>query len=95
MLSATAVRALEDSIAAGISIVLAAVSLIELVYIAEKRSDSIDAATLQELLNSIEASDSPIAVAPLRIDVARRMASVSRDEVRDTEGDACSLSPIS
>ena len=83
MLSATALQTLEDAVAAGQPIVLAAVSLIELVYVAEKRSDSIDAETLRELLSSIQASDSPLAIAPMTVDVAHHMASVSRAQVRD------------
>ncbi len=83
MLSTTALRILEDAVAADQPIVIAAVSLIELVYIAEKRSDSIDAETLRELLASIQASGSPIAVAPMTVDVARHMISVTRTQVRD------------
>ena len=83
MLSTTALRVLEDAVAAGQPIVIAAVSLIELVYIAEKRSDSIDAETLWELLASIQASDSPIAVAPMTVDVAHHMVSINRTQVRD------------
>jgi PIN domain nuclease of toxin-antitoxin system len=83
MLSATAHQMLEDIIAAGQPIVIAAVSLIELIYVAEKRSDSIDAETLRELLASIQASDSPVAVAPMTVDVAHHMLSVSRAQVRD------------
>ena len=69
MLSTTALRVMEDAVAAGQPIVIAAVSLIELGYVAEKRSDSIDAETLRELLASIQASDSPIAIAPVTVDV--------------------------
>ncbi|MGH3930714.1 MAG: type II toxin-antitoxin system VapC family toxin [Pseudonocardiaceae bacterium] len=83
MLSTTALRVLEDAVAVDEPIVIAAVSLIELVYIAEKRSDSIDAETLRELLASIQASDSPIAVAPMTVDVAHQMTLVSRAQVRD------------
>jgi PIN domain nuclease of toxin-antitoxin system len=46
MPSMTALRMMEQSVAAGQTIVIASVYLIELVYIAEKRSDSIDADTL-------------------------------------------------
>lgn len=83
MLSTTALRVLENAVAAAQPIVIAAVSLIELVYIAEKRSDSIDAETLRELLGSIQASDSPIAIAPMTVDVAHQMVSISRTQVRD------------
>lgn len=83
MLSATAIQIMENAVAADQPIVIAAVSLIELVYIAEKRSDSIDAETLAGLLASIQASDSPIAVAPMTVDVARHMTSVDRAQVRD------------
>ncbi|MGQ0775533.1 MAG: PIN domain-containing protein [Pseudonocardiales bacterium] len=83
MLSATAIQILEDAVAADRPIIIAAVSLIELVYIAEKRSDSIDAETLAELLASIQASDSPISIAPMTVDVARHMISFSRTQVRD------------
>ncbi len=83
MLSRTALRILEDAVAAAQPIVMVAVSLIELVYIAEKRSDSIDAETLRELLASIQASDSPIAIALMTVDVAHQMVSVSRTQVRD------------
>lgn len=83
MLSTTALQMMEQSVATGQPIVIASVSLIELVYIAEKRSDSIDADTLRELLASIQASDSPIAIAPMTIDVAHHMVSVNRTQVRD------------
>lgn len=83
MLSATAIQILEDAVAADRPIIIAAVSLIELVYIAEKRSDSIDAETLEGLLASLQESDSPISIAPMTVDVARHMISVSRAQVRD------------
>jgi len=83
MLSTTALQVLEDAVATAQPIFIAAVSLIELVYIAEKRSDSIDAETLRDLLASIQASDSPIAVAPMTVGVAHHMMSVSRTQVRD------------
>lgn len=83
MLSSTVRGILEDTVAAAKSIVIAAVSLIELVYIAEKRSDSIDAETLRDLLASIQASDSPIAIAPMTVDVVQQMVSISRTQVRD------------
>lgn len=83
MLSARALQILEDTVAAGQPIIIAAVSLIELVYVAEKRSDSIDAETLRELLSSIQASDSPFAVAPMTVDVAHHITCVGRGQVRD------------
>lgn len=83
MLAATALQVLEAAVAADQPIVLAAVSLIELVYVAEKRSDSIDPETLRDLLSSIQASDSPLAVAPMTVDVAHHLAAVSRAKVRD------------
>ncbi len=83
MLSTTALQVLEDAVAAAQPIVITAVSLIELIYIAEKHSDSIDAETLRELLTSIQASDSPIAIAPMNVDVTRHRVSINRTLVRD------------
>ncbi len=48
-----------------------------------RERSSVLAETLRELLASIQASDSPIAIAPMTVDVAHQMVSVSRTQVRD------------
>lgn len=83
LLSSTARGALVDVVAAGGSIGVSAVSLIELVYVAEKRSDSIDAETLVLILDAVRGVSSPISLLPLSVEVARAMVEIPRDHVRD------------
>ncbi len=47
-------------------------------------------ATTRELLSSIQASDSPLAVAPMTVDVALHMGSLRRTQVRDPFNSRCS-----
>lgn len=72
LLSSTSRGVLEDVVAAGGSTAVSAVSLIELVYVAEKRSDSIDAETLGLVLDVVEEPSSPISLSALSVDVAGR-----------------------
>lgn len=83
MLSTDAIVVLEAAVSAGQPIFVAAASLIELVYVAEKRSDSIDADTLSRLLTLIEEPGSPITIAAMTAAVALSMIAISRDHVRD------------
>lgn len=83
MLSSTSREALENVVTAGGSIAVSAVSLIELVYGAEKRRDSIDADTLDSILDAAQESSSPISLRPLSVEVARAMIRISRSHVRD------------
>lgn len=83
MLSSASREALENVVTAGGSIAVSAVSLIELVYVAEKRRDSIDADTLGSILDAVQESSSPISLLPLSVEVARAMVEIPRDHVRD------------
>ncbi len=83
MLSSTSRNALEDVVAAGGAISVSAVSLIELVYVAEKRTDSIDAETLGSILDVVQESSSPISLLQLSVGVARAMVEIPRGQVRD------------
>ncbi|MGH3784957.1 MAG: type II toxin-antitoxin system VapC family toxin [Pseudonocardiaceae bacterium] len=83
MLSPTAVHVLDGGAEPSRRIVVSAVSLIELVYVAEKRSDSIDGDTRRELCDVLVAPDSPFVLAPVTVDVANRMALIDRRHVRD------------
>ena len=83
MLSSTSREALENVVAAGGAIAVSAVSLIELVYVAEKRTDSIDAETLGSILEAVREPDSPISLLPLSVEVARAMVEIPRSHVRD------------
>lgn len=83
MLSFASRDALEDVVVAGGSIGVSAVSLIELVYVAEKRRDSIDAETLGAILDVARESSSPISLLPLSVEVARAVIEIPREHVRD------------
>ncbi|MFP5072729.1 type II toxin-antitoxin system VapC family toxin [Pseudonocardia nantongensis] len=83
LLSPTSRGVLEDVVAAGGAIAVSAVSLIELVYVAEKRSDSIDAETLGLVLDVVEEPSSPISLLPLSMEVVRAMVEIPRVHVRD------------
>ncbi len=83
LLSPMAREVLEGAADTDRRILISPVTLIELVYLAEKRSDSIDRETLRDVLAAMDAADSPIEVKPVTTEVARRMALVDRRHVRD------------
>ena len=83
LLSAVARDAFECAVDSRSGILVSAVTLIELVYISEKRSDSIDSATLRDVLAVLDEADSPVDVAPVTTEVTRRIASIERSHVRD------------
>lgn len=83
MLSFEARSALVGATEAGREIVVASVSLIELVHVAEKRSDSIDSSTVHDVLRLVDEPSSPFTLHPLSTDVAGEMIMIPRTTVRD------------
>lgn len=67
----------------GQRVAISSITLIELVYIAEKRRDGIDPAVVSRVLDILDSGSSPITVAPVTPDVVRQLMSIDRGRVRD------------
>lgn len=67
----------------GRRVTVASMTLVELVYISEKRRDGIDPAVVGEVLDVLDSDASPITIAPVTPDVVRQLMSIDRSRVRD------------
>jgi len=80
-LSASAFSALDEASQAGDSIYLAAISLVEVIYLAEK--GKISQAAVERLLSGVADPTSSWVLAPLDFGVAQAVGRVSRDAIPD------------
>jgi PIN domain nuclease of toxin-antitoxin system len=82
-LSGSAADALTAATAADAPILVADVSLLELVYLVEKAGNAISATSRDEIFAALEQADGPFDVVPLTSEIARAVAAVNRDHVSD------------
>ena len=80
-LSATALNAIEGAVSAAEDVFLSAISLVEVLYLAEKGKLPLDA--IRKLDDALRDATSSIAVVPLDSNVARAMAQIPRTVVPD------------
>jgi PIN domain nuclease of toxin-antitoxin system len=80
-LSAAARQAIEEAFRAGDQIGVSAISLAEMVYLAEK--GRIPSTAVQDLIQGLFDPEYPLYELPVDAAVAQQMASISRDEVPD------------
>ncbi len=80
-LSAGARQAIEEAFRAGDQIGVSSISLVEMVYLAEK--GRIPTTAVQDLVRGLFDPEYPLHELPVDASVAQQMASISRDEVPD------------
>jgi PIN domain nuclease of toxin-antitoxin system len=80
-LSPTALNAIEGAISAAEDVFLSAISLVEVLYLAEKGKLPVDA--VKKLDDALREENSSIAIVPLDSAVARAVAQISRNAVPD------------
>lgn len=80
-LSVSASEALDGAASAGEFIYLSPVSIVEIIYLAEKGKLSLDVPT--RVLRALDEPDTDLAVAPLDTEVARAVGQIPRDAVPD------------
>ena len=79
-LSTTAADLIETAAAAD-GIVVPAISLLEVVYLAEKSDRGITAANLDDLLGAVGVADSPFVVAPFDVSVAKAARATGQQDL--------------
>ena len=80
-LSAVTRRTIEEAFRAGDQIGVSSISLVEMVYLAEK--GRIPSTAVEDLMRALLDSEYPLHELPVDASIARQMASVSRDDVPD------------
>lgn len=80
-LSAPAAQRMDEAVAAGLAVVVSAITLVELVYLAEKGRLPHEA--LVRLDGLLDDPHSPVAVAPVDRGVARVVERIARSQVPD------------
>jgi PIN domain nuclease of toxin-antitoxin system len=80
-ISPLAINTLDDATESDSPIFIASITLVEMIYLAER--DRIPAAALQDLMAQVARVDSPLVIAPLTAEVAQSLSQIPRATVPD------------
>jgi PIN domain nuclease of toxin-antitoxin system len=82
-LSTAAQRALEDSVAAEHPILVSSISLVEIVYAAEKARNPLTEDQRDHVFEILDRDDSPFLIVPVTPAIGRAMATIDRQSLPD------------